>query len=203
MKITAAVSSDLVPAVDCLVAAFAQDPLTGFLLQTGPHYRERVTKFFSLLMEARIALDMPVLVARDADSIRGAAMGYTTARPEWPSALTEAWGRFEDAIPGLSDRMALYDEIAEKNKPSVPHYYLGVIGMDPTMHGRGVGTQLLRSFCELSAADRLSDGVYLETANPSNVGFYERAGFVVTGRSAFGSATLWCMFLSHGSRDDA
>jgi len=144
-----------------------------------------------------------VLVARGTDSIHGAVMGYTTARPVWPSALTEAWGRFENAIPGLSDRMALYDEIAERNKPPVPHYYLGVIGMDPTKHGLGVGTRLLKSFCERSASDRLSGGVYLETANPSNVGFYERAGFAVTGQSSFGSATLWCMFLSHGPRAGA
>lgn len=194
MQITAAAPSDLEQAVAGLATAFAQDPLTGFLLQTGPHYRARVTKFFSLLMEARIALGMPVLVARDTDGIHGAVMGYTTARPVWPTALTEEWRRFEQAIPGASDRMALYDEIAEKNKPSVPHYYLGVIGTDPAVHGRGIGTQLLRSFCELSASDRSSGGVYLETANPSNVGFYERAGFTVTGQGKLGSATLWCMF---------
>jgi ribosomal protein S18 acetylase RimI-like enzyme len=203
MQITAAVRSDLEPAVSCLAAAFAQDPLTGFLLQPGPNYRERVRQFFSLLMEVRIALNMPVLVAREMDSIHGAVMGYTTARPEWPKALTQEWSRFEEAIPGVRDRMALYDEIAEKYKPPVPHYYLGVIGMNPTMHGRGVGMQLLRSFCELSAADRLSGGVYLETANPSNVGFYEHAGFAVTGQSSFGSSTLWCMFLAHGPRSDA
>ena len=62
-----AVPADLEDAVACLVTAFAEDPITGFLLQTGPHYphyRERVTRFFSLLMRALIALKMPVLVAR-------------------------------------------------------------------------------------------------------------------------------------------
>lgn len=197
MQITAAVPADLEPAVGCLAAAFAEDPITGFLLQAGPNYRERVTQFFSLLMGARIALNMPVLVARGTASIHGAAMGYTTARPIWPRDLTEDWDRFEKAIPGLNDRLALYDEIAEKSKPSVPHYYLGVIGMDPTLHGLGIGTQLLKSFSDLSASDRFSGGVYLETANPSNVRFYERAGFAVTGQGSLGSATLWCMFLRH------
>jgi len=82
----------------------------------------------------------------------------------------------------------------------VSHYYLGVIGMDPTMHGLGIGTRLLRSFCDLSASDPRSSGVHLETANPSNVRFYERAGFAVTGQGSLGSETLWCMFLSHGPR---
>jgi ribosomal protein S18 acetylase RimI-like enzyme len=198
MKIIGATRSDLEQAMGCLVAAFANDPITGFLLQAGPCYRDRVTQFLSLLMRARIELGMPVLVARGADTLHGAAMGYTTARPTWPAAVTEDWDRFEQAVPGLTDRMAVYDEIAERGKPSVPHYYLGVIGVDPALHGQGIGAQLLEAFCARSATDRLSGGVYLETANPSNVRFYERAGFAVTGEGRLGDATLWCMFLDHG-----
>jgi ribosomal protein S18 acetylase RimI-like enzyme len=200
MQITAAAPSDVEQAVGCLAAAFAQDPITGFLLQTGPGYRERVTQFFSLLMRARIALKMPVLVARGTAGIHGAAMGYTTVRPAWPSGLTEDWDRFEKATPGFTDRIAVYDEIAAKGKPPAPHYYLGVIGIDPNLHGLGIGTQLLKSFCDLSASDRLSCGVYLETAKASNLGFYERAGFAETGRGSLGTATLWCMYLPHGPR---
>src|SRR6185312_6816073 len=116
MKITAASPADIDEAVACLATAFAQDPITRFLLQTSQGYRERVTQFFSLLMRARI----------------------------------------EKAIPGLTDRMAIYDEVATKFKPPVPHYYLGVIGTDPTLQGSGIGTQLLKSFCEVSASDPLS-----------------------------------------------
>lgn len=197
MRITAATPSDIEPAVSCLATAFADDPITGFLLQTGAGYHERVSWFFALLMGARLALGMPVLMARDSIGIHGAAMGYTTARPEWPKRFADDWDRFENTIPGLSERMAIYDEIADKSKPTVPHYYLGVLGLDPALQGRGVGMQLLRSFCELSAADPLSAGVYLETANPTNVSFYERAGFEQTGRGRLGDATLWCMFLRH------
>jgi ribosomal protein S18 acetylase RimI-like enzyme len=78
-----------------------------------------------------------------------------------------------------------------------------VIGVDPGLHGLGHGARLLESFCKLSAGDRLSGGVYLETANPSNVRFYERAGFRETGRGTLGGVTLWCMFLEHGPRHDA
>ena len=200
MKITPAIPSDLDETIGCLATAFAQDPITGFLLQTGPGYRERVAQFFSLLMRARLALKMPVLVARGTAGIQGAAMGYATVCPEWPTGLTEEWDRFEKATPGLTDRIAIYDEIASKAMPSAPHYYLGVIGVDPNLHGHGVGMQLLNSFCDVSASDPLSNGVYLETANASNVGFYQRAGFVETGRGSLGTATLWCMYLPHGPR---
>ena len=201
MKISTASLSELDESVGCLVTAFAQDPITGFLLQPGPGYQERLAQFFSLLMRARIALKMPVVVARGTSGIHGAAMGYATARPAWPKDLTEEWDRFESAIPELTERMAIYDEIAAKGKPPAPHYYLGVIGVHPDMHGRGVGTQLLRSFCDLSRSDPLSRGVYLETAEESNLGFYERAGFAETGRGRLGGATLWCMYLPQG-RDD-
>jgi ribosomal protein S18 acetylase RimI-like enzyme len=200
MKITAATTSDLDQTIACLVASFAQDPITGFLLQTGPGYEERLTRFFSLLMQARIALGMPVIVAREATGIHGAVMGYTTEHPAWPTHIAEDWDRFEHATPGLVERMAVYDDIAAKGKPEAPHYYLGVIGTDPGMQGLGIGRQLLQSFCDQSAGDPRSHGVYLETAKQSNLRFYERAGFVETARENLGSATLWCMYMSHGSR---
>lgn len=194
MEIVAVRPDDLEPAIDCLVPAFAADPITRFLLQDGPGYENRLRTFFSLLMGARMALGMPVIAARDASAIHGAAMGYTTAPPAWPAEFAQAWEMFESAIPGIAGRMAAYEGIAEACKPHVPHYYLGVIGVDPAAHGRGVGKQLIEAFCALSDSDEPSGGVYLETANPANVRFYERAGFATTGTGTLGDATLWCMF---------
>lgn len=128
--------------------------------------------------------------------------GQSNHRPPWPGNLEEEWEGLETAAPGFNDRARIYDEIAENYKPLVPHYYLGVIGTSPDVRGIGVSKQLLQSFCNLSCSDRLSVGVYLETANPSNVRSHERAGFMVTGQGSLGTATLWCMFLRHGLRDD-
>lgn len=189
--------SDLDAAVDCLAAAFEQDPITRFLLQAGLGYRERVMQFFSLLMRARIALGMPVFVARDGSGVIGATMGYSTVHPEWPSGLAAEWNRFENSIPGCTERMAVYEEVAARYKPPVPHYYLGVIGTAPQRHGLGIGTQLLESFCTAAAGDSLSRGVYLETAQARNLRFYERAGFAETGRGSLAGATLWCMYRPH------
>ena len=200
VAVTAALASDIHQAVLCLAAAFAQDPITGFVLQAGPGYPQRLTQFFSLLMRARVALQMPVVVARDASGIQGATMGYTTLHPAWPTDIAAEWERFEKSTPGLTDRLSAYEEIAEKFKPSTPHYYLGAIGVDPVVQGRGIGAHLLKSFCDRSAADPSSSGVYLETAKESNLAFYERAGFLETGRGTLGSNTLWCMYLPHGTR---
>ena len=200
MEIIPASSADLDEAVACLATAFAQDPITGFLLETGAGYRQRVSRFFSLLMRARIALAMPVLVARDDGEICGASMGYATTHPDWPGDITEEWDHFEKSIPGFTERMAVYDGVAAQFKPTDPHYYLGVIGTEPKLHGRGIGSQLIKAFCALSASDPASSGVYLETAQEANLKFYERAGFAETGRGKLGDATLWCMYLAHERR---
>jgi ribosomal protein S18 acetylase RimI-like enzyme len=198
MAVAAAVASDLHKAVSCLTAAFAQDPITGFVLQTGEGYEDRLTQFFSLLMRARLALQMPVLVARGESGIQGAVMGYTSLRPAWPTDMAKEWEHFEKSTPGLTERLLAYEEIAERFKPVSPHYYLGAIGVDPAAQGRGIGALLLKSFCDRSAGDQPSCGVYLETAKESNLAFYDRAGFVETGRGTLGSNTLWCMYLPHG-----
>ena len=61
--------------------------------------------------------------------------------------------------------------------PTYPHWYLETMGVDPAAQRKGIGGQLLEPVLEI--AD--SDGVdcYLETADPANVDFYERHGFVV------------------------
>lgn len=200
MNLAPATSADVDQAISCLAAAFARDPITGYLLENGSGYHERVTKFLSLLMRARIALAMPVVVARDATGIHGAVMGYATTHPAWPGDITEEWDRFEKSVPGMTERLATYEGIVEKFKPPAPHYYLGVIGTEPALHGRGIGTRLIRAFCDISASDSSSSGVYLETAQPSNVRFYEGAGFKETGRARLGDGTLWCMFHPHGTR---
>src|SRR5689334_4366120 len=125
MQIATASSADLDSAVDCLAAAFAHDPITGYLLETGDGYRQRTRQFFALLMRARIALEMPVLVARSNAGLDGACMGYATTHPEWPKDLTDEWSRFENSIPGFTDRMAVYDGVAAQFRPPAPHYYLG------------------------------------------------------------------------------
>src|SRR5690242_3591543 len=96
ISIAPAFPADTAEVVSRLATAFGQDPITGYLMRTGAGYRDRVSQFFSILMRARLALNMPVLVARNGAGISGAAMGYSTLRPEWPADLTEEWNRFEN-----------------------------------------------------------------------------------------------------------
>jgi ribosomal protein S18 acetylase RimI-like enzyme len=63
--------------------------------------------------------------------------------------------------------------------PTEPHWYLPLIGCDPTAQGRGNGGALLRYALERVDHDKLP--AYLESSNPANVPLYQRHGFEVTG----------------------
>jgi len=74
-----------------------------------------------------------------------------------------------------------------------PHYYLPVIGVHPDSHGQGLGGALVAHAVELARRDGVS--VYLETANPRNLGFYRRFGFELRDEIAApgGGPPLWTM----------
>jgi ribosomal protein S18 acetylase RimI-like enzyme len=67
----------------------------------------------------------------------------------------------------------------EKLEPRDPHWYLAMIGVDPSLQGRGIGAQLMQPV--LDEADRDGLLAYLESSNPLNVPWYEKFGFHVTG----------------------
>ena len=148
-------------------------------------------------MRARIAMSMPVLLAREGDRLLGGAMGYTTEQPDWPAAYQQEWDALEHSSAEIAGRFALYDQISEAAVPLEPHYYLGVLGVTPEARCTGTGGALLQAFCRLSADDPRSNGVYLETANPDNLPFYAHHGFDVSGSGELGTGSLWCLFHRH------
>lgn len=186
---------DVPAAAACFAEAFRDDPLINHFFADHPAGWGAAATFFRLLMQARLALDMPVIVERDGERVLGGAMGYDTRELEWPEALSAQWTALESASPPVAERFAAYEEVSKPHGPAVAHYYLGVIGVQPELRGTGLGSRLLRAFCRLSDADPASHGTYLETARPSNVRFYARHGFEVAGSGRLGPGVeLWCMF---------
>lgn len=79
----------------------------------------------------------------------------------------------------------------EKEHPPEPHYYLHLLGVDPSCQGRGHGATLVRA--GLAVADRVGVGVHLETSNQRNLPLYQRHGFQVMNTYDFGpgTPTMW------------
>ena len=56
----------------------------------------------------------------------------------------------------------------------VPHWYLSVLGVEPSQQGRGIGSTLLRDWLGQVDGDEMP--AYLETDRRENVAFYARWG---------------------------
>jgi len=69
-----------------------------------------------------------------------------------------------------------------------PHWYLMAVGTSPSRQGTGLGSSLLQ--LGTSKADAAGIPCYLETATESNVAFYSKRGFEVTGEANLFGFTL-------------
>lgn len=190
-----AATSDAPTAIAALAEAFARDPLMLFLFAKHPDgVRAGIETFFSILLRARIAAGMPADVLLEGDTIRGAVMGNPTAPPPWPPAISQEWQRFNADVPEFVERLEAYEAICDAHQPAEPLYYLGVIGVHPSLQGKGAGKALLDHFCERSRADPKSRGVYLDTANPASLAFYYKNGFELCGEGQLDGAPIWCVY---------
>jgi ribosomal protein S18 acetylase RimI-like enzyme len=90
---------------------------------------------------------------------------------------------------GANDIM---DKIHKKRVPE-PHWYLMVVGVDPELQNRGVGSALVKE--GLTQADQRDCPCYLETSEKRNLAFYERLGFVVLEEATLGKGgpLAWAM----------
>lgn len=70
--------------------------------------------------------------------------------------------------------------------PKESHWYLWMIGTDPTRQSRGYGSALLRY--ALASCDRDKKLAYLESSNPRNLSLYVRHGFELIGTIQAGSS---------------
>lgn len=121
-----------------------------------------------------------VEVAPDANGIGGAALWdppgqWQTSRIDELRAMPTLLLAF-----GASLRRGLeVTELMKEAHPEEPHWYLAVIGSDPSVRSKGFGHALMRS--RLDRCDSECAPAYLESSNPDNVPYYQRFGFEQTG----------------------
>jgi ribosomal protein S18 acetylase RimI-like enzyme len=85
----------------------------------------------------------------------------------------------------LPDVFGMFEQM-DSFHPTEPHWYLPLIGVDPTAQGRGLGSLLLQH--ALAVSDRNQVPAYLEASNSRNVPLYERHGFRRLGEIQAGSS---------------
>jgi ribosomal protein S18 acetylase RimI-like enzyme len=79
----------------------------------------------------------------------------------------------------------------KKHDPKQPHWHLGAIGIAPEIQRKGVGSDLMRFYCNIIDKDGIE--AYHETDRPENVPFYERFGFKVVEEEMVIGVKSWYM----------
>ena len=178
-----------------LARAFADNPLGVAVVGESKkrRYRKGLHGMRSLLASARgHAAGWVVRPAGEAEP-RGALLGigpdcHPLPAPPLATQLRTLLGQGPRVVSRWS---RVYDRLQEVH-PAEPHWYLGILGVDPTSQGRGHGGALLGHW--LRSVDEAGLPSYLETDRERNLGFYARAGFEVTRELSVLGVPVWCMW---------
>ncbi len=114
----------------------------------------------------------------------------TTAREDMELARSLLHPRL---IPRLPLVVGGLIGMERKHPRELPHWYLAVLGTDPSAQGQGLGSAVLAPVLERCDADGV--GAYLESSKERNIDFYARHGFRVTGEIRLPRGpTMWPMW---------
>jgi ribosomal protein S18 acetylase RimI-like enzyme len=183
---------DAVAAV--LARAFADDPVLTFLLGAG-RGRERELIFGALCRDAERAGVIEGVV--DAGRLTAVAVWLPPGAHPVPlrreARMVPSWlrlaGQYPRAVPRLLRAMPALDRL----HPHEPHWFLSLLGTEPGLQGRGLGSALVAPGVRRAEVEGVP--VHLDTGRPENVPWYRRFGFDVTDevRLVPGAPPTWGM----------
>ncbi|MGH3969442.1 MAG: GNAT family N-acetyltransferase [Mycobacterium sp.] len=187
--------TDIAALAAVLGRAFYDDPVMMWMLPDDGSRAARLPRLFATLTRHHHLVGGGVEVAADATAIGAAALWDPPNR--WKQSSRAQLAMMPALIRTFGVRSAKAREVVElmkRHHPEEPHWYLAVIGSDPTVRGRGFGQALMGSRLDRCDAERCP--AYLESSKADNVPYYERFGFTVTGEITLpgGGPTLWPMW---------
>ncbi|MEV3904987.1 GNAT family N-acetyltransferase [Mycobacterium sp. NPDC050551] len=174
------VRADIRALARTLGRAFFDDPVMAWMVPDPARRAKGLPTMFAAMTRHHFMAGGGVEVARRGGDIGAAALWDPPGR--WQHSRSEEFRmmpRFLWAARGRVARGQQLTDLMKEQHPEEPHWYLGVIGSDPTVRGGGFGQALMRS--RLDRVDAEHAPAYLESSNPDNVPYYQRFGFDVTG----------------------
>lgn len=172
-----ATAADVEMLTSVLVDAFAEDPVQQWLFEPADDPDAGRRALFEVFAPDYFWLGHTHVVHR-AGTVQGAALWAPPDRHalqgERVQHLLEALEPHlgEQTVPRLGELAR-----AAEHRPAEPHFYLGILGVDPEAQSQGLGAALLAP--GLAECDRTGCLAHLESSNARNIPFYERHGFVV------------------------
>jgi GNAT superfamily N-acetyltransferase len=177
-------------AADVLARAFVDDPLVMAICDAPAADRlRRMAWGFRVSIRSHWLAEQPAWVVR----VNGAPIAVVLITRPYPRShrgadfLFALRGIFHVGI-GSGLRGMRASEAISAQSPPQPFTYLRTLGVDPDLHGRGFGSQLVHRVLE-TAPPTLP--VYLETSKQENLSFYARHGFRCRGEFRCLGVPVW------------
>jgi ribosomal protein S18 acetylase RimI-like enzyme len=168
-------------AAETLALAFADDPLMAWIFEDDAARAQQLRPWWTWIVENRAA---HVELHESADPSGDASSAALWHGPD-PAPDDRDPGAFARMLSELIGGATAMQKLAglaviPEAHPTERHWYLAAVGTRPSHQGQGSGARLLAPALERCDADGVP--AYLESSNDRNIAFYERLGFVATGR---------------------
>ena len=186
--------SDVPALARALGRAFYDDPVMTWLQPDAGRRSAALAGFFGAMTRYHFLTGAGAEVATAESGIGAAALWDPPGR--WHHSSREQVAMLPAVIRAFRGHLGAGRALTEAMQavhPEEPHWYLAIIGSDPTVRGSGCGHALMRS--RLDRCDAEHAPAYLESSNPDNIPYYNRFGFEVTGEIVMPDGpTLWPMW---------
>lgn len=166
--------------VDVILLAFSTDPVARWVYPNSQQYLDTFPNFIRLFGGKAFEAGSAFYI----DGFPAASLWLPpNVSPDENALIT----LFQNTVHcDIRDELFYVFEQMGNYHPKEPHWYLPMIGTDPTKQGKGYGSMLLQH--ALLQCDRDNKPAYLESSNPKNIPLYERFGFKVIGEIQVGSS---------------
>lgn len=175
-----------------MARAFDDDPIANWFAAQDKRRARRIYDFIDVCFQ----ITAPHGEIYTTDGLEGGA--YWSPPDQWKMGLlqqlkllpamvrTASLRRLPQLLGGLN--------AIERKHPHEPHYYLLMLGVEPDLQGRSIGTKLMAPILERCDRERVP--AYLESSKERNVPMYERSGFRVTEKFQVpnGGPPIWLMW---------
>ena len=167
-------------AASVITLAFSSDPVARWTYPDPDQYLE----YFPRFIKAFAGRSFENGTAFLAPDFAGAALWLKPGvGPNEDELLGLVWESTSSEVQ--KDLFPIFEQMAQFH-PTYPHWYLPMIGVEPSRQGSGVGSALLQHSLANCDADGLP--AYLESSSPKNIPLYERFGFEQIGVIRAGDA---------------
>ena len=180
--------------IQIIAAAFERYPLMNFFFDDID--RRSIEAIGQYICDLATINDSLLLGALVRDELQGVI--YATPpeinKNKDENAIHNLEAKLARSLSGEAlERMDLYSQLKDANKPSQPHFYINMLGVDPNCQGIGIGKKLLAYIHTLSGNHSKSDGVALDTQTQSNVAYYQNLGYQVSSTANLDRLKNWFM----------